>query len=137
MSFFNSFAAHSSLSHWLVVFQPLFYLSFCLWCDLLGGQRNHERYCGQWHGGLRNSVIGYVMREILPWPERCSFGGFFYNSSKVLCVLQCAKSLVLEVRYGVKILNLSCKKCHKIYIRKILGVYTFDIVSQSAQYFLQ
>ena len=73
------------------------------------------------------------MREILPWPERCSF----YSSSKVLCVLQYVKSLVLEVRYGMKILNLSCKKCRKIYILKILGVYTFDVVSQSAQSLLQ
>ena len=85
----------------------------------------------------RNSVVGSTMHEILPWPERCSFWGFFYNSSKVLCVLQYTKSLVLEVRYGMKILNLSCKNCRKIYILKILGVYTFDIVSQLAQSFLQ
>ena len=77
------------------------------------------------------------MHEILPWPERYSFKGFFYNSSKVLCVLQYTKSLVLEVRYGMEILNLSCKKCRKIYILKILGVYTFDVASQSAQSFLQ
>ena len=60
----RSFAAHSSLSHWPVVLQPLLHLSFCLMyfmCDLLGWQRSQERYCGS------------VMREILPWPERCSF----------------------------------------------------------------
>ena len=66
------------------------------------------------------------MREILLWPERCS-----------LCVLQYTKSLVLEVQYGIKILNLSCKKCRKIYILKTLRVYTFDVVSQLAQSFLQ
>ena len=43
---------------------------------------------------------------------------------------------MLEVRYGMKILNLSCKKCRKIYILKIQVVYTFDVVSQSAQSFL-
>ena len=82
------------------------------------------------------------MREILPGPNVVLFrDSFTINSSKVLCVLQYTKSLVLEVvlevRYGMKILNLGCKKCHKIYILKILGIYTFDVVSQSAQSFLQ
>ena len=58
----RSFAAHSSLSHWPIALQQLLHLSFCLRCDLLGGQRSYERYCGQWHGGLRNSVEGSAMR---------------------------------------------------------------------------
>ena len=81
-------------------------------------------------GGLKTLFLSNSLEFSKKWGE--GEGG-----GQILPLRGPCRSLVLEVRYGMKILNLSCKKCRKIYILKVLGVYTFDVVSQSAQSFLQ